>query len=234
WFYQRALKILADMSEAEDELLNRREQPAGVLRIDAATPFILHRLVPLIGEFRRQYPAIELQLHSSEGFINLLERRVDMAIRIGELDNSSLRALPLGRSRLRLLAAPAYLAARGQPESPSDLATHELLGFVYPDSLNQWPVTSASGERLAITPTLRATSGETLRQLALAGQGIVCLSDFMTASDRASGALVEVLAEVNSGVSRPINAVFYTDAQRDARLRVWLDFLKAQFASLAL
>ncbi|MGY3961078.1 LysR substrate-binding domain-containing protein [Aeromonas popoffii] len=233
WFYQRAVKILTEMSEAEGHLLMRKAQPAGILRVDAATPFILHRLVPIIGEFRRRYPAIELQLHSSEGFINLMERRVDMAIRIGELADSSLRALPLGHSRLRLLASPAYLSERSTPRQPADLlAGHELLGFLHPDHLNHWPLLSAEqGDRFAITPSLRASSGETLRQLALAGQGIVCLSDFMTGPDRASGALVEVLARSNSGASRPINAVFYSDAQRDIRLRVWLDFLKEQLRS---
>ncbi|MFM4648255.1 LysR substrate-binding domain-containing protein [Aeromonas bivalvium] len=236
WYYQRAVKILSEMSEAEGLLLMRREQPEGVLRVDAATPFILHRLVPIIGEFRRRYPGIELQLHSSEGFINLMERRVDMAIRIGELSDSSLRALPLGRSRLRLLASPAYLSERGTPRQPADLlAGHELLGFLHPDHLNHWPLLSAEqGDRFPITPTLRASSGETLRQLALRGQGIVCLSDFMTGEDRASGALVEVLARSNSGASRPINGVFYSDAQRDIRLRVWLDFLKEQLGAEAL
>ena len=230
WFYQRAVRVLTEMSEAESHLLSRKEQPEGILRVDAATPFILHRLVPLIGEFRRRYPAIELQLHSSEGFINLMERRVDMAIRIGELTDSSLRALPLGRTRLRLLASPAYLSEHGTPRQPADLlAGHELLGFLHPEHLNHWPLLSAEqGDRFAITPTLRASSGETLRQLALKGQGIVCLSDFMTGDDRESGALVEVLARSNSGASRPIHAVFYSDAQRDIRLRVWLDFLKEQ------
>ncbi|MGL4356721.1 MAG: LysR substrate-binding domain-containing protein [Aeromonas popoffii] len=233
WFYQRAVKILTEMSEAEGHLLMRKAQPEGILRVDAATPFILHRLVPIIGEFRRRYPAIELQLHSSEGFINLMERRVDMAIRIGELTDSSLRALPLGHSRLRLLASPAYLSEYSTPRQPADLLVgHELLGFLHPDHLNHWPLLSAEqGDRFAITPSLRASSGETLRQLALAGQGIVCLSDFMTGPDRASGALVEVLARSNSGASRPINAVFYSDAQRDIRLRVWLDFLKEQLGS---
>ncbi|HIC8801306.1 LysR substrate-binding domain-containing protein [Aeromonas media] len=236
WFYQRAVKVLTEMSEAESHLLMRREQPKGVLRVDAATPFILHRLVPIIGEFRRRYPGIELQLHSSEGFINLMERRVDMAIRIGELTDSSLRALSLGRSKLRLLASPDYLAERGTPRQPADLLSgHELLGFLHPDHLNHWPLLSSEqGDRFAITPTLRASSGETLRQLALRGQGIVCLSDFMTGEDRASGALVEVLARSNSGASRPIHAVFYSDAQRDIRLRVWLDFLKEQLGAEAL
>ncbi len=226
WFYRRAVTILSDMADAENQLLSRRQLPQGILRVDAATPFILHQLVPLIGEFRRRYPAIELQLESSDGFINLLERRVDVAIRIGELADSSLRALPLGSSRLRILAAPAYLARCGTPVLPADLAQHQLLGFSTSDNLNLWPLMGEHGDRLPIQPQLKASSGETLRQLALAGEGLVCLSDFMTSSDRASGALVEVLARSNSGASRPIHAVFYTDAQRDPRLRAWLDFLR--------
>jgi DNA-binding transcriptional LysR family regulator len=101
-----------------------------------------------------------------------------------------------------------------------------LLGFITPEHLNHWPLLSGEGDRLAITPTIRASSGETLRQLALRGEGLVCLSDFMTGTDRESGALVEVLARSNSGASRPVNAVFYSDTQRDPRLRAWLDFLK--------
>lgn len=226
WFYRRAVTILSDMADAENQLLSRRQQPQGTLRVDAATPFILHQLVPLIGEFRRRYPAIELQLESSDGFINLLERRVDVAIRIGELADSSLRALALGRSRLRILAAPEYLARCGTPVLPADLVDHQLLGFSTSDNLNLWPLMGEHGDRLPIQPQLKASSGETLRQLALAGAGLVCLSDFMTREDRASGALVEVLARSNSGASRPIHAVFYTDAQRDPRLRAWLDFLR--------
>ena len=234
WYYQRAQQVLSDMAAAEENLLARQSQPEGVLKVDAATPFIIHQLVPLIGEFRRRYPAIELQLESSESFINLLERRVDMAIRIGELSDSSLRALPLGRSRLRILGSPAYLARAGTPLKVEDLGPHQLLGFMAPESLNLWPLLGEHGDRLPITPALRASSGETLRQLALCGEGLVCLSDFMTGQDRESGALVEVLARNNSGASRPINAVFYSDAQRDIRLRVWLDFLKEQLGSHSL
>ena len=234
WFYRRAANLLDEMAAAENQLLARRQQPQGILRVDAATPFILHQLVPLIGEFRRRYPAIELQLESSDGFINLLERRVDVAIRIGELADSSLRALPLGSSRLRILAAPDYLARCGTPVLPTDLAQHQLLGFSTSDNLNLWPLMGEHGDRLPIQPQLKASSGETLRQLALAGEGLVCLSDFMTAEDRARGALVEVLARSNSGASRPIHAVFYTDAQRNPRLRAWLDFLREKLTPNAL
>ena len=233
WYYQRAQQVLSDMAAAEENLLARQSQPEGVLKVDAATPFIIHQLVPLIGEFRRRYPAIELQLESSESFINLLERRVDMAIRIGELRDSSLRALPLGRSRLRILGSPAYLARAGTPRLVDELGQHQLLGFMAPESLNLWPLLGEHGDRLPITPTLRASSGETLRQLALVGEGLVCLSDFMTQGDRQRGELVEVLARVNSGASRPINAVFYSDARRNPRLRVWLDFLREKLGLAA-
>ncbi|WP_316674533.1 LysR family transcriptional regulator [uncultured Tolumonas sp.] len=234
WFYQEAVTVLNQMAQAEAALIARKAEPEGILRVDAATPFILHQLIPLISEFRRRYPRIELHLDSSDGFINLLERRVDVAIRIGELTDSGLRAMPLGSSRLRLLAAPDYLARYGIPAAITDLQHHTLLGFTGSENLNWWPLVHAQGDRLAIKPQLRASSGETLRQLAIAGEGIACLSDFMTTDDRQSGRLVEILADLNSGARRPVNAVFYSDAQRNPRLRVWLDFMKEKLAATLL
>jgi DNA-binding transcriptional LysR family regulator len=136
WFYQEAVTVLNQMAQAEAALIARKAEPEGVLRIDAATPFILHQLIPLISEFRHRYPRIELHLESSDGFINLLERRVDVAIRIGELTDSGLRAMPLGSSRLRLLAAPDYLARCGIPAAITDLQHHTLLGFTGSENLN--------------------------------------------------------------------------------------------------
>ena len=234
WFYQEAVTVLNQMAQAEAALIARKAEPEGILRVDAATPFILHQLIPLISEFRRRYPRIELHLDSSDGFINLLERRVDVAIRIGELTDSGLRAMPLGSSRLRLLAAPDYLARYGIPAAITDLQHHTLLGFTGSENLNWWPLVHDQGDRLAIKPQLRASSGETLRQLAIAGEGIACLSDFMTTDDRQSGRLVEILADFNSGARRPVNAVFYSDAQRNPRLRVWLDFMKEKLAATLL
>lgn len=234
WFYQEAVTVLNQMAQAEAALIARKAEPEGILRVDAATPFILHQLIPLIGEFRRRYPRIELHLDSSDGFINLLERRVDVAIRIGELTDSGLRAMLLGSSRLRLLAAPDYLARYGIPAAITDLQHHTLLGFTGSENLNWWPLVHAQGDRLAIKPHLRASSGETLRQLAIAGEGIACLSDFMTTDDLQSGRLVEILADLNSGARRPVNAVFYSDAQRNPRLRAWLDFMKEKLAATLL
>ncbi|XQU67425.1 hypothetical protein OJJOAM_000156 [Cupriavidus sp. H18C1] len=187
-----ARAILGAVDQAEDQIALRRQKPAGKLRINAASPFMLHVVVPLVDDFRRAYPEIELELHSSDQIIDLLEHRTDVAIRIGALRDSTLHARPLCHSRLRVLASPAYLKAHGRPRSVGELARHSLLGFTQPDSLNRWPLRDEAGNEFEITPAVSASSGETLRQLALAGQGVVCLADFMTAQDRARGDLVQL------------------------------------------
>ncbi len=227
-FLEHARHIVGAIDAAEEALLIRRQQPAGRLRIDAASPFMLHVIVPRIGKFRSQYPQIELELTSNDQFIDLLERRTDVAIRIGSLQDSTLHARPLGNSRLRLLAAPGYLAERPPLLRPADLDRHCCLGFIPPSPLNVWPLSDAGAAGLGITPQLAASSGETLRQLALAGQGIVCLSDFMTGDDRQAGRLVEVLGDYNSAAYRPIHAVYYRNTALAARIGCFLDFLSAE------
>lgn len=224
-FLAQARRILASVEEAEEQMALRRQRPAGRLRVNAASPFMLHVIVRLVAGFRARYPAIELELHSSEQIIDLIEQRTDLAIRIGPLRDSSLHARPLGSSRIRVLASPAYLAARGTPDSVTALEHHDLLGFTQPDSLNLWPLRHALGDSLSIVPTLKSSSGETLRQLALADAGLVCLSDFMTAGDRASGALVEVLAAQTLEVRQPINAVYYRNTALASRIACFVDYL---------
>jgi len=107
-FLTHARGILAAVDAAEDQMALRRQRPAGRLRVNAAAPFMLHVIAPLVGEFRRQYPEIELELNSNDQIIDLLEQRTDLAIRIGPLRDSTLHARPLGASRLRILASPAY------------------------------------------------------------------------------------------------------------------------------
>lgn len=222
---QRARRILDSVEEAEDELAQRRHKPAGRLRVDTSAPFMLHVVVPLVAGFRERYPEITLELNTSDLITDLLEHRTDVALRIGTLRDSTLHARPLGSSRLRLLASPAYLARRGRPTTVKALAGHSLLGFNQPESLNQWPLRHAGGERLPIKPDLFVSSGETLRHLALAGAGIASLSDFLTAGDRARGDLVQVLARDTVEVRQPINAVYYRNTALAARIQCFLDYL---------
>ena len=204
----------------------RRQKPAGRLRVNAATPFMLHAVVPLVPEFRRAYPQITLELDTDELNIDLLERRTDVAIRIGALRDSTLHARALCTSRIRVLASPAYLAAHGRPRSVADLAQHSLLGFTQPESLNRWPLRGAHGDEWPVVPDISASSGETLRQLALQGVGIACLSDFMTSADRERGDLVQVLVKDTVDVRQPISAVYYRNTQLAARIACFLDFLQ--------
>ncbi|UCO98688.1 LysR family transcriptional regulator [Metapseudomonas lalkuanensis] len=232
-FLAQARRILAQVEEAEEQMALRRQKPAGRLRINAASPFMLHVLVPLVAGFRERYPEIELELHSSDQIIDLIEHRTDIAIRIGTLRDSTLHARPLGSSRIRVLASPAYLEANGTPETVEQLQARSLLGFTQPESLNQWPLRHAQGDGLQIEPSIKVSSGETLRQLALAGAGIVCLSDFMTQSDRARGSLVQVLSGDTLEVRQPINAVYYRNTALASRIACFLDYVAASLKQQA-
>lgn len=224
-FLQDARAIIESVENAEEQMLARREMPSGRLRVDAATPFMLHVIVPLVHGYRERFPKVELELNSNEGIIDLLERRTDVAIRIGRLKDSTLHSRRIGNSRLRILASPAYLEAHGQPRKVEDLARHTLLGFTQPESLNVWPILGADGEPCRIEPGIWSSSGETLRQLALEGAGVVCLSDFMTAQDREAGRLVQVLSRQTLDVEQPINAVYYRNTAISSRIASFVDYM---------
>ncbi|MEQ6437103.1 LysR substrate-binding domain-containing protein [Comamonas sp. w2-DMI] len=224
-FLQRARAILASVDEAEELMAARRMRPAGRLRVDAATPFMLHVLVPLIAGFRERYPEVELELNSNEGIIDLIEKRTDVAFRIGVLKDSTLHARPVGTSQVRVLASPVYLQRHGLPAEPGQLARHALLGFTQPESLNDWPLRDAAGNTVRIRPMLASSSGETLRHMALAGLGLVCLSDFMTREDRRSGQLVQLFAGQTLDVRQSINAVYYRNTALAARITCFVDYV---------
>ena len=224
-FLAQARRILVSVEEAEEQMALRRQAPAGRLRVNTASPVMLHVIVPLIGNFRARYPLIELELYSDDRIVDLLERRIDLAIRIGPLPDSSLHARPLCHTLRRVLASPAYLARHGTPQRVEELADHSLIGFTEPDRLNDWPLRHALGESWRIAPALRASSGDTVRELALAGEGLACLSDFMTDRDRQRGALVEVLAAQRVDVRQPINAVYYRNSALASRIACFLDYL---------
>ncbi|APX74855.1 MULTISPECIES: LysR family transcriptional regulator [Achromobacter] len=224
-FLQSARAIIASVDEAEEQMAARRMRPAGRLRVDAATPFMLHVLVPLIAGFRERYPEVELELNSNEGIIDLIEKRTDVAFRIGVLKDSTLHARPVGSSQVRVLASPAYLKRRGTPIDTEQLAKHALLGFTQPETLNDWPLRDATGNILRIQPTIASSSGETLRHMALAGLGIVCLSDFMTREDRKGGKLVQLFTTQTLDVRQSINAVYYRNTALAARITCFVDYV---------
>lgn len=226
-FLNPARAIIRSVEHAEEQMVLRRQMPAGRLRINAAAPFMEHVIVPLVAGFRQRFPQIQLELNIDNLIIDLLEKRTDIAIRIGALRDSTIHARLLGSSRLRILASPDYLARHGTPHSVDSLLQHCLLGFTQPESLNQWPLRNRQAQHFSIKPALSASCGETLRQLALRGEGIVQLADFMTHGDRQSGRLVPLLEQDTLDVRQPINAVYYRNTPLAARITCFLDYLSA-------
>ncbi|MFL9996219.1 LysR family transcriptional regulator [Paraburkholderia sediminicola] len=230
-FLQRARAILDAMEEAEESVTRGRKRPSGRLRVDAASPFMLHCVAPHMTAFSALYPEIRLELTSNERIVDLLEQKVDIAIRIGALQDSTLHARTLGSSKLRVLASPAYLAEHGEPKSVEALLAHRLIGFTAPEHLNRWPLRAGGkgkSEPLKIEPAITASSGETLRQLVLSGWGIACLADFMTAADVRDERLVPILGNVLVDERQPVSAVYYQSASLAGRVQCFLDFMAAR------
>ncbi|STI77698.1 LysR family transcriptional regulator [Escherichia coli] len=119
--------------------------------------------MPLIKPFRERYPEVTLSLVSSETIINLIERKVDVAIRAGTLTDSSLRARPLFNSYRKIIASPDYISRYGKPETIDDLKQHICLGFTEPASLNTWPIACSDGQLHEVKYGLSSNSGETLK-----------------------------------------------------------------------
>lgn len=227
----RVRSILEELEAAENMLIMNKEVPSGKLRIDAATPFMLHVIAPLIDKYSSAYPQIDIELISNENLVDLLEQRTDIAVRIGELKDSTLSATPLGLSQIRILASPAYLEKHGTPQNLEELTQHQLLGFSSLEKLNDWPIYDAFNNLFHVDTNIKTDSGETLRQLALCGTGIVCLSDFMTQQDIREGRLVQILISSTIKMQQPINLVYYKNRKLSERVSSFIEFLKAEMPS---
>lgn len=215
---------IQSIKNAESYITAQGTTPQGKLRIDAASPFLFHQIVPHINAFKKAYPSIEVELNSNEGIVDLIEKRADVAIRIGRLEDSTLHAKALGKSSLFIVASPKYLAQNGLPQRPAELKNHSLIGFSNIRALNNWPVRGLD----AITPTLTASNGETIRQLALSGSGITCLSGFMVNQDIESGKLISLIDSyrVQDTDRELVNAVFYKSSSASERVTAFIEFIK--------
>ncbi|HCI31258.1 MAG TPA: LysR family transcriptional regulator, partial [Psychrobacter sp.] len=223
-FIRYARESLNTLYTGEEAIKLLKQAPSGHLRIDAASPFVLHQLTPLVGEFVQQYPHITLDLTSHDNIIDLLEHKTDLAIRIGDLKDSNLHARLLGKSQLRLVVSPEYLYQHNEVAHINDLSTHKLIGFNDASKLNSWPLKTPVKLNFHMT----GSSGETLRQLCLNHQGIALLSNFMIGDDLKSGRLVEVLPEaiVTPNNRESIQAVYYKNSAVSSRILAFLDFIQ--------
>lgn len=220
-----AQQALNTLDLGQQHLLSHQKEPVGKLRIDAAFAFISHQLVPLLPEFRKLYPKVELELTTNDRVVDLLDNKVDVAIRIGDLKDSTLHARALGQSPLVVVASPDYLQVNGTPTEVQQLSEHTLLGFSQPSHLNNWHFKHAQNP---LTFELHASSGEIIKQLCMNGMGITALSYYMIHRELNDGSLVEVLPNAIHHPNRreSIQAVYYKQSALASRISLFLDFIQ--------
>lgn len=225
----RARRILSDIAETERIVAEgARVVPRGPLRVNASVGFGERHILPLVPAFLALYPEVELDLTLTDGVIDVIGERTDVAIRSGPLRDSALKARKLLESREVVIASPDYLARHGTPRHPADLATHNCLRFNFRRSMDDWPFLSDGGQTAVaheITGNMLVSSGAILRQLCLDGLGLGRIGRFHVEPDIAAGTLVPVLEEFNPGDVEVVHAVFAGHEHLAARIRAFIDFL---------
>jgi len=236
-YYQRCLEVLGLVANSEQlaEQIHR-EAPQGLLRITAPPAFGAERLAPALSEFSRRYPQIQLYVVLSNQAMDLIDSGFDVALRLGELQPSSLIARPLQDYTMTLCASPDYLARRGTPQHPMDLQNHDCLAFAYPSTDDWrnadklWRLQGAEGEiEVAVSGPMTINSSQALHRAAVEGMGIVMLPDALVGADLLAGRLVALLPGYQSP-SRPMHLLYAQDRYRLPKLRAFVDFALEQWA----
>lgn len=225
-FYERGVRILADLSEAE-RCASAHSAPRGRLRVNANVPFGHHFLLPLVPAFLARHPDVTLDIVLTDEVIDILEQRTDVAVRAGPLKSSNLVARKLGQTHMVIVGSPDYLTRSGTPAAPGDLARHNLLGASYVRAQPGWPLRDTDGDIIVpVTGNAQASDGEALHRLTLAGLGLARLAAFQVREDIAAGRLLPVLDAFNPGDMEEIHAVFVGQGgYLPLRVRAFLDFL---------
>ena len=227
-YYEHGIRVLVQLDEAE-RAAGAGETPAGRIAVSSNVPFGRHLLLPALPAFLAAFPGITLDISLSDTVVDLLEDRTDVAIRAGPLKSSGLVARKLGTAQMRIVASPDYLAERGLPLLPEDLAGHNLLAPNYVRAVGGWPFWR-DGTVVTVVPqgNLQASDGEALRVLALQGMGLARLAAFQVDDDLAGGRLVAVLEDFGGHDREEVHAIFLGQGgHMPARIRAFLDFLVA-------
>lgn len=232
-FYDSSLRLLADLEAAESQVGFRQLRPSGLLRVSVSSGFGRLHVVPLLGEFQASYPEITVELLVSDRYVDLIEEGVDIALRIGDLGDSSLTARLIARFPRITVAAPAYLKARGAPIVPDDLAQHDTIAFTFRRAVRPWQFLS-KGSEIALVPAgaLRTNDAEILRACVLAGRGIAQAPSWLFTRDLADGSVVELLLD-HPGTTMPVHAVHAAGLHPPGKIRVFIDHLAACFGMAA-
>lgn len=221
-----ARRILAEGEAAEEAARDETAELAGTVRLGAPMTFGLLRIAPMLADFMAQHPLIDVDLHLSDAKIDLIEMGLDATIRIAEMPDSSLRARRLADVQLHMVAAPAYLDARGRPRHPTDLGSHDC--FCYGNSVTPdiWRFAGPGQQTVTVQVRARMTSnsGDAMLPALVAGLGVAMLPDFIVGDALRSGVLEEILIDWRPP---PVGLHLVTPPSRlrPARVEALLDYL---------
>lgn len=221
---ERAARILAEARAAEETALDAGTAPAGLIRVAAPMTLGLLQLADIIADFVVANPAIEIDLQLSDAKVDIVAEGFDIAVRIANLPDSSLRARRVGPIVTHVVAAPAYLAARGTPTHPAQLGEHACLA--YTNVAGPWRFKGPGGAEVSVRAEgpVRANSGDALLPALRRGLGIAILPDFICGDDLAAGTLVPILADWQVAPGA-LHLMTPPSALRPARVEALLDYL---------
>lgn len=228
-YFERAVEALRDIAEAEAIAGEHSVQPAGTLRISAPLSFGVKALGRILPDFRRRYPELALDIDLTDRVADLAHEGVDVALRIARSPSPNLIARKIAPVRMALCASPDYLRQRGMPEAPDDLADLEVFNYSYLTSGDRWTFHDGSGREsvVRLRPTVRATNGDLLRDLAIANGGVILQPMFIVAEDLEAGRLVRILADWHFD-ELDLYAVYLSRTFLPAKVRVFVDFLVSE------
>jgi DNA-binding transcriptional LysR family regulator len=227
-FYERARTAIEEADEAELAARGAGAGLSGCLRVSAATTFARLHVVPLLPRFLEQHPELEIDVILDDRVIDLVAEGVDLSLRMGALPDSSAVARKLATGDRSVLATPAYLARAGEPRTPADLADHEAV--IYSQLPSVWSFTRDGAEAsVAVHGRVRVSAAEGLRAAVLADMGLTIASDWMFASELASGAVRRVLTPW-SLPAMDLWAVFPAGRMASAKARAFASFVEKAMA----
>jgi DNA-binding transcriptional LysR family regulator len=228
-FFDRAQRILADVSEAEQAVTHLHGAPRGTLKLNAPVVFGRMHIAPLIPTFLQQHREVRIDFTVNDRFVDLLEEGLDLVIRIGELKDSSLIARRLATNRRVVVASPEYLERHGRPERPRDLAAHNCIVYLYRSTKNLWPFDGPEGpESVEVRGDIEANNAEVILELVRSGQGIALLPTWLVAQCLRQGHLQQVLKGYAAADSQ-IYAVYPPGRHLSPKVRAFVDHLVQHF-----
>ena len=233
-YHERSKRILAEVDDARLSVSQLEAEPRGMLRLSVPVTFGRLHVAPALPEFLASYPAIQIDLSLTDAFIDLVEEGVDLAIRIGELQDSSLIARRLARNTRVICGSPGYFARAGVPGAPEDLGRHNCLVYKRQSNRAVWRLrANQQTYEVEVRGSLWANNADALHTAALAGLGLVILPTWMVGQDVRDGALKVVFADYQvspSALDASIYAVFPYSRHLSPKVRALVDFLASRFS----